>query len=125
MTPDPLEIAPALPFLAELERLTLREWIAVGVACEPALLTPEFRPARTRLRERVRAQLGGDGRDALVERVRRITGPVAEQVRLACPAVPELALQVLEYGALVGAGVWLVRELLTPDDQRALYAPWA
>jgi hypothetical protein len=118
-------LAPALPFLAALERLTVRDWVAVAIGYEDALLTPEFRLARTRLKELVRAQLGEVGRAALIVRVRRVTGPVAEQVRLAYPAVPADALEVLEYGVLVGAGVWLVRDRLTPEARRALYASWA
>jgi hypothetical protein len=119
----PADRFPALPVLAAVGRLTVRAWVRIGIGYEAALLTPAFRLARTRLKELVRAQLGEDGRDRLIARVRRVTGPVAERLRQRFSYAPADALEVLEYGALVGAGVWLVRAALTPDEVRILYAP--
>jgi hypothetical protein len=118
-------LAPVFPFLEQLERLTVHDWVSVAIAFEDALMTPAFRLARTRLKALVRAELGEEGRDALIARVRRMTEPAAAQVRLAYAALPPDALEVLEYGALIGAGVWLMRDQLTPEERRALYGPWA
>jgi hypothetical protein len=122
---DPSDLTSALPFLAQLEHVTLREWVAVAVACEDALLVPTFLAARATLRERLLRRIGAVGCERLRARVRHVTDSVVEDVRAAYPYVPMRALEQLEYAAYIGAAVWLVGEELDPRDMATVYAAWA